>query len=726
MIRCYIAAALLCSISIPVSAQAAPAGTDSGDVASDRSSASDTQTAEIVVTGSVYRGNVATGGARIAAPIRDLPLSITSVSKELIDDRQVRNIRQLADNVAGVQTRSGGAQNFGLDFDVRGLQFGSTAFNGFRNGSPNGFDTQIVERVEFIKGPASVLYGATGSLSGLVNVVTKTPQRDAFVTIEGIGGQYGYGRGTIDANAPLADDLQVRLNGAIQTANALDAFTKVQSQSAAPAIAWSPVPGIKLEADFIYFHGRQPTRLGQSRLNTPRLLDLPFRFKLTDKGDRNIIDNYSYHVDASWNITPDLTLREGFYLNRSTEDEIDIPGFARDLADSTGMSNLNGSIYTRDQYSVVRHSRDLSSQTELRWIVTIGPTKHKLLAGFEHAKFTFLNDQEQFQPFPSLDLNNPIYRYPIQPRIFSSENFSTTTSNAPYAQDFIEIGKHWKVLAGLRYDFTTSTYAQCNTARGCTGSGALLSSIDQNALSPRAGVVWQPNGRTTLYFSWSKSFVPAASLDRFGKVLPAERGTQYEVGIRQDILDQRRLNITLAAYDLTRQNIQEQDPVDFNYSVAIGEQRVKGIEVELAGKPVPWIDLIGAYSYIDGEVTKSETALTGIPRGIRLPEIPHHTASLFSRVTLVPLGLPDTSVGVGVYYTSTRPTRDFYYPYDPSFTAFAPTTRVDLSFYQVVSKLLRLQANITNLLDERIFEPQNQGSYRTLPFTATGGFRLSF
>ena len=191
------------------------------------------------------------------------------------------------------------------------------------------------------------------------------------------------------------------------------------------------------------------------------------------------------------------------------------------------------------------------------------------------------------------------------------------------------------------------------------------------------------------------------------------------------MLDENRLTLSLAAFDLTRQNVVETDPIDNNFSVAVGEQHSRGFEAELTGKPLPWIDLVATYAYVDAKVTKSNVAVTGIPEGTQLAEAPRHSASLFSKLALAPLGLPDTAISVGVYYLGKRPTRDYFSPPDPALTFYTATTRIDLGIYQQIGPKLRIQGNITNLTSERIYEPANQGYRRQTPFRATIGARIT-
>lgn len=682
-------------------------------------------TSDIVVTGTAYRGEVSSGGARIAVPIEDLPLSISVVTEAVIEDRQIRNIRELADNVAGVQSRSSGAQAFSTDFTIRGFQGFATGIsvNGFRvDGYAAGRDPAVVDRVEFIKGPASVLYGASSALSGLANIVTKTPRSDNFLEAEITGGQFGYGRAAIDANARLTGTLDARLNTAVTIEDSPNTFTDLESQLVAPSIRWRPAPGVAILAEGSYFHAVQPTREAGLYRNYRRYVDLPRTFKLSDIGDRNTGDTYNGRIDATWEVAPGLVLRQG--VNVQQYDEVNLA-----VAPTYGNNFVDPNIVSRAVAYGTGDNYDFSSQTELRWNVTTGPLRHKLLFGFERSYQDFAYSFTPEVPYTSLDLNNPVYGAPLPELPFDEPGATRTWTNAFYAQDFIELGEHWKLLAGLRYDMTKAQYFYCQTP-GCLKSddpavNGASPPGKENAFSPRLGLVWQPSDRTTLFASWSKSFAPQPYGDRQGNLLPPERGVQYEVGVRQHLLDGKRLVLSLSAFDLTRENVLETDPIDDRFSVAVGEQRAKGIEAELTGKPLPWIDLVATYAYVDGKVTKSNVTVTGIPEGTQLAEAPRHSASLFTKIALDPLALPDTAFSVGVYYLGRRPTRDYFSPPDPSLTFYGATTRIDLGLYQQVGPKLRLQGNITNLTSERIYEPANQGYRRMTPFRATVGARIT-
>lgn len=688
---------------------------------------------EIVVTGSIYRGDIAAGGARIDVPIKDLPLSISVATKALIEDRQVRNLRELSENVAGVRSRASGSGAFTIDFTIRGLQGGSgsvVAMNGFRmDNFSAGFDPQGVERVEFLKGPASVLYGASGALSGLVNIVTKVPERDDFLVADLTLGDPTYARATIDGNVRLSDTLESRTNLALTEDTQLNAFRGISEQFAMQSLRWRP-GDVSILAEGSYFHAIGPSRESTAYPMLDRFFDLPKAFKIGEKWDRNVNTGYTARLDASWRVTDELTLRQGVSYQRYREVDHDVASYDADTFEALiGPDLLARSLRRGDAKTTY-----WVSQTEARWNFALGPMKHHLLAGFEYGDQRAVGLCCSRAPLPALDLANPVYGTP-EPDVPLTDYFGNTIrTRAVYIQDYVEWGQ-LRLLAGLRRDDTRSTSGYCSLLdAGCPDDPAVanLGAARETAFSPRAGLAWQPSDRTTLFVSWSKSFNPNTALDRDNRLLPPERGTQYEAGIRQDLLAPGRLTVSASVYTLTRSNIADCDPSipDCSRSIAIGEQRVRGAEVELTGKPADWIDLVVTYAYIDGEVTKSDVATSGIPVGSRLPEAAPHSASLFSKFALAPLGLPEFALSAGVYYVDRRPGRDYFSgpfqasPFAATVRELPSSTRVDLGAYWEVSDRFRLQANVTNLFDARVYEPVSAGFNRAQPFRATIGGRV--
>jgi iron complex outermembrane receptor protein len=198
---------------------------------------------ELVVTGEQdsYRVREATTGTKIEVPLRDVPASIQVIPKEVIQDRQVVRLNELADNVSGVRPQGtlGGLASQG--YFIRGF---ATGFENLRDGFKDfGFtsprDVAGVERVEFLKGPASVLYGSATSPGGVVNTITKKPLSEPFYQIGGTFGSYDFYRGTIDLTGPLTENRTAlyRLNVAYENANSFRDFVENESTFINPVIS---------------------------------------------------------------------------------------------------------------------------------------------------------------------------------------------------------------------------------------------------------------------------------------------------------------------------------------------------------------------------------------------------------------------------------------------------------------------------------------------------------
>jgi iron complex outermembrane recepter protein len=675
----------------------------------------------ITVTGKRYLGEVASGGARIDAAVKDLPLSLTVATDKLIQDLQPRNLVELADQVAGVSQRVGGPGAFSNDYTVRGFSSFSSgaAVNGFRSdGFVQAREPQHFERVEFLKGPASVLYGATGALGGLVNYVTKTPERQAFTKLSLHGGQFSYGRTTLDANLPLGDNAEARLNAAVMRDERLQAFGETRSAFVAPVIRWRPVAGLTLLAEAFYFDGKEGGRESTSRPAVPQSFDIPIRTKLGERDSERRLENTGGRFEAVWALSPSVDLRQGInHAKAVSGGKDDFPvqfGSPSDLFATPTAFNRARDV-TEDS------NKDLSSQTELRWRFAVGPTKHKALIGVEWLQLTFGPYYFFTQPLAPIDFNAPVYSGPLGVPVFSSEGKSRSKTRALYAQDFIEIGARWKALVGVRYDDVVSTSSFCDGFRSCLNDAdpavnGASPAASERAVSPRAGIVYAPLPGLNLYGSWSKSFNPNPFPDRSGDILPAERGQQIELGVKQTLPD-NSLSYTLSVFNLVRTDVPTEDPADPFFQIAVGEQRSRGIELEATWQPTSNAQLTANAAFIDAKVTRDNV----ITVGSRLPEAPRIEGGLTALLGLAALGSPATEVLLSLYYTGRRDTLA-----RPLVLSIPAATRIDAALFHQFSKALRLQLNVTNLANKRNFDPTNQGVREQSPRRVTVGMNAEF
>jgi iron complex outermembrane recepter protein len=215
---------------------------------------------QVVVTGEQdegYNPSSASTATRIDTPLRDIPASIQVVPRQVLEDQQPDTLREALRNVPGV-VQGDVSQRVPLDTVlIRGF---STDGNTLRNGLPDftsrvlSFDTAIVEQIEVLRGPASVLYGQ-GSPGGTISYTTKQPLSQPFYEVEGSVGNFGFYRGSVDLSGPLNADETVlyRLNLAAQTSDSFVDFFNAQRYVVAPTLTWSisDRTRLTLEAEYL-------------------------------------------------------------------------------------------------------------------------------------------------------------------------------------------------------------------------------------------------------------------------------------------------------------------------------------------------------------------------------------------------------------------------------------------------------------------------------------------
>ncbi len=308
-----------------------------------------------------------------------------------------------------------------------------------------------------------------------------------------------------------------------------------------------------------------------------------------------------------------------------------------------------------------------------------------------------------------LDIFNPNYDVDL-PAIPDEAYFYTTRRDTLgiYLQDQITFADNLKVLVGGRFD----TFQRKETELGETTGEESLS-----AFSPRVGIVYQPIQPISLYASYTQSFQPDRFFGRSATNEPFKptEGTQYEIGIKADI--DERLSATLAAFQITKTNVVTPDPNDPDLSVQVGEQRSRGIELDIGGEILPGLNIIASYAYIDAITSEDNN----IPVGNGLINVPEHAASLWTTCELQSGDLQGLGFGLGLYYVGDRNA-------DLENTSILPSYfRTDAAIYYKRDNW-RLALNFRNLFNETYYET-SQGRntiYPGAPATVIGSFSIQF
>lgn len=653
-----------------------------------------------------YNPSAATTGTRIEAPLRDVPLTLQVIPREVIEDRQITQLTELADNVAGVEPYSGYGGLPSNDYYIRGFNAGETFRNGFRDFtfiSPR--DPANVERVEFLRGPASVLYGGGFNLSGAVNTVTERPLANPQYEISGTVGNYGFYRPTLDFTGPLTDsgNLLYRLNLAYTNADSFRDFNESESVFVAPVLTWNIGPQTTLTTEFEYqnydyvFDRGFPS--GEIFLDLPR-----DRFLFEPDLNRAQFDSHYFGYNFEHEFNEQWKIRQGFgglIVNGETEAAV-ITNFSDPFVEADGRT-LEREAQRSDELQ-----ENFSVQTEVIGEFNTGSIEHNVLFGVEYARFKFAYDFFSAS-LGSIDIFDP--EYGDQPGDYSPFFFEEygTRNVGLYLQDLIYLTPDLIVLAGGRLDFTDSFYRD-------RLNDATYSERSDTAFSPRLGLVYQPSDDTSLYFNWANAFTPNifGGATRAGEAFEPERGEQFEIGIKQEFSD--RISANLALYHLTRTNVATPDPQDPNFSIQTGEQTSRGIELDVTGEVLPGLNMIATYALTDAFVSEDND----IPEGDRLSGVPEHTASLWTTYEIQSGDLQGLGFGLGFVYVDEREAR-------------LPNTGVTLpSYFRTDASLFyerdswRTAVNIKNLFSVEYFNTQGFFITPQAPLTVLANVAVEF
>jgi iron complex outermembrane receptor protein len=603
---------------------------------------------QVVVTGEQdegYNPSSASTATRTDTPLRDIPQSITVVPRQVLEDRNVRTVTEALETVSGVAT---GVRPYGgapitnrivRGFDQTGLGGATNFRNGLRDGdfytlSPIG----TIERVEVLRGPASVLFGA-GEPGGIVNVITRQPLNEPYYELAFEAGDFALYQPSIDLSGPLTEDdrLLYRFIASYRGSSDFQEVGDYRLATIAPSLALN----LGERTDLNLYYEYIDLIADPGYLSTAAILSdgsLTPRNVLTYYPDlqssRFTTHKFGYALEHEF--SDSLRLRNNIAINLTEVEENVATGF--ELVDDRFLNTFgaSSSTYPRNNYF---------GQIDLLGEFETGTISHQVVVGFDYNSFDLRADGlSSATNLPLIDILNPNYDIPI-PDIstFSELTLIDVQSAGIYLQDQIAFGDAVKLLIGGRYDWITTDF-ESNFAPDA------LPTQEDSAFSPRIGFVYQPSDTIALYASYTRSFNPVTLFNNSnGELFDPTRGTQYEVGVKADFLNSR-LSTTLAAYHLTRTNVSTPDPDNPTRSIQTGEQRSQGIELDIAGEILPGWNIITSYAFTDAEVTEDNT----FPVGNRLPNVPKHQASLWTTYTIQEGTLEGLGFGLGLFYVGGR------------------------------------------------------------------------
>lgn len=645
------------------------------------------QLQEVLVTAnpSKYVTDYPSISLRLKTPLLEIPQNIQVITRQTLQDQQIFDMQEgVIRNVSGA-TRSEHWENYAR-IVMRGSRIAA-----FRNGmnvqatwGPLNEDMSMVERVEFVKGPAGFML-ASGEPSGFYNVVTKKPtgitKGEANMAI----GSFGTYRTTVDLDGLLNKDgkLQYRLNVMGQMKGTQRAFEYNNRVSIAPVIKYQINPNTSITAEYTY-QGVNMSPLGSNYIYSPNKLGdvaadfttLESNMAPTKINDQSLFVTLSHSINNNWKFTGQIA-----YMNFSQ------------VGSSLWPSGFKGDTLQRatSVWDILGQTR--VGQFFVNGDVETGRIKHRILAGVDMGDKDYYHDWAQGGAIvgsQGFNVYNPVFgkvpasAYPKFDRSLSIRERGVHYNNlytALYAQDEIR----------LLDDKLRFTLAGRYTSTG--DEDPYSGKVSAGKFTPRIGVSYSLNKNTSVYAVLDESFIPQAGASYTGKKFDPITGTNKEIGLKREWLD-GRWTASVAAYQITKNNVLTADPVNQFFSVQLGQTKTQGIEFDVRGQILTGLDVTMNYAYTDGKVTK-DTENQQVDR--QLPGTDKHIANAWLSYRVPSGAAQGLGLSLGISHATGR--TSWYSEYDKTIDPAMPSyTRLDAAASYQFGKF-GVALNVNNLFN---------------------------
>ncbi|WP_255697819.1 TonB-dependent siderophore receptor [Fulvivirga ligni] len=536
---------------------------------------------------------------RMSTPLLEAPQNIQVISKTAIKDQQI------VDMLEGVTRNVSGAQmiehwgNFAR-INMRGFRIPA-----MRNGvniesswGPLTEDMSMVDRIEFVKGPAGFMMAA-GEPGGFYNVVTKKPVLNQTNEVSLMAGSFSTLRGALDIGGKITKDekLLYRLNIMGSTKDSHRDYEFNDRFTFAPSLKYSFSDRTSVTAEFTIQDSKM-LAAGSAYVFSNEMGNLPRDFTIAEPNidpttmkEQTVFVNLHHELNDNWRLTTQLG-----YLNYEQE------GNSFWYANLTEDGFLTRTMSSFDALSIMK-----SGQVYLNGNVETGAVKHRILAGLDMNTKNYWADWWQggvLGTDSTFNIYNPTHGVPSSqiPTIDRSEDIRVRAYNggypaiienrivALYVQD--ELGffdnKLRLTLAGRHTSYHGESYG---------------SSTEDSKFTPRVGLSFSIDESTSVYGLFDESFLPQTGNDRLGNAFDPVSAKDVEAGIKKNWLD-GRWKSSLTVFQITKDNVLTADPENALFSVQLGQVQSKGIEFDVQGEIVSGLSLILNYANTNVEITE--------------------------------------------------------------------------------------------------------------------------
>ncbi|MET0321779.1 MAG: TonB-dependent siderophore receptor [Duganella sp.] len=611
----------------------------------------------------------------------ETPQSVTVLTRDLLDARGVTNLNEALQTTAGVASGSWGRRGWD-DFIIRGQRASESLYiDGLKRGQNQyvGQDVFGVERIEILKGPASINFGMVQP-GGLVNMVSKRPRAEAFNTVGATYGSNDFKQVDFDLGRPLSASGKAafRLNGMWSDQDDPIAFVYFKKRYLAPSLSLDF--GARTEFTILSSYMDREYLRSQGAPLRGTLLPNPNgpfdRDEFTGEPgfgpyrSRQAAIGYSlvHRFDDGWKLAQNARFQK-----------LDMDGRFVSLG---ALANNTSQARSGAIQDVQGNNRALDTYVERAFDV-LGQ-RHTIMAGLDLNSDKIRSGNTSCRIAP-LDLYRPAYHQPYTCNATPGTLTDATVEYAaPYLRDQVALTDQLNLSLAARHD--RSSNEVYDALRNTT------SKLKNNKTTGSAALLYRVTPHISPYVSYATSFLPVSGTDFFGDQFKPEQGKQAEIGAKFDYLN-GRITGAVALYDLKRRNVTTADPDPDHIAaqpgaqVQTGEERTKGFEAELNADLRNGWDLQAALSLIDGVVTEDNTGNVGK----RLLNVPRQSASLLANYRFRDGVLRGFGGGLGVRYEAQKTGPAVTYTI-PGYTAVDANLSYDARSY-------RMTLSVKNLFD---------------------------
>lgn len=656
--------------------------------------------------------------------LRDIPQSITVVTEKLLDDRGQETVKDALHNTAGVafQAAEGGEE----DIRLRGFSLATTGdiyLDGLRDPAAYDRDTFNHDRIELIRGSASMLFGR-GSTGGAVNQVSKQASAMDQSEITTTVGSHNYRRLTGDFNIRTGEDAGLRINAMATKADNNGAGTKIDKKGLAATYRF----GIGTADEF-------SLSLYSLRNDNGMNLGIPW-VSVAGSSER-----------AMLNVSPTNNYGMASDQNKGSADHVTLSHTHRFQDDAELKTQLRNGVYTRDlrsdtlSYATGTNTSNISDSTRLnhnnnnsrnkiqdfhgtyvqsdysKKFSALG-VKHELLTGIDlahEAKNNYAPTNTTAKPFTTVGTPNTDASYDESGRPVGKSGAFTADNFGLYAQDLVQVAEYWKVLGGLRYDSMRGNYEGFNASTGVR-TGQFSQTISN--WSPRLGLLFQPSELNSYHVSYGTSYNTSADTYSYSSTTvnaPPEKSQNIEFGAKLDSAD-KRYTTRFALFHSTKFNERNTDPDSAAATqILSGRRSTAGIEIDLTGRLTPKWEIFGSYMWmphakVDAAApcppgatmqTCSQFSGTTNAEGSRPGLTPIHSGTVWSTYQFT----PEFRLGGGINFRSEQ------YANTNRDVQSRPYGTLDMMAEYKFSERYVLKANLINVFDKLYVDSIYNGHY---------------